>query len=63
MSFKNASDSLIYLSSTCIEKNDSVIDLHILNLESCLNIPADFLAELISLQNADVVCIQGSRFI
>lgn len=56
--FQNASDSLIYLSGTCIEKNDSVIDLHILNLESCLNIPAEFLAKLILSQNADVVCIQ-----
>lgn len=55
---KNSSDKLIYLPGDCIEKEEFLINLHILNLESCLKIPADFLAELILSQDADVVCIQ-----
>ena len=43
---ENISDKFIYLPGTCVEKEDSVINLHVLNLESCLKIPAAFLAEL-----------------
>ncbi|HEV3269226.1 MAG TPA: endonuclease/exonuclease/phosphatase family protein [Candidatus Rhabdochlamydia sp.] len=55
---ENISDKFIYLPGTCVEKEDSVINLHILNLESCLKVPASLLAELILSQDADVVCIQ-----
>jgi hypothetical protein len=55
---ENISDKFIYLPGTCVEKEDSVINLHILNLESCLKVPASLLAELILSQDADMVCIQ-----
>ncbi len=55
---ESISNKLIYLPGDCIEKEESLINLHILNLESCLKIPVDFLAELILSQDADVVCIQ-----
>ncbi|PWU14282.1 MAG: hypothetical protein C5B45_04625 [Chlamydiae bacterium] len=48
----------MYLSGACIEKEEFVVNLHILNFESCLKVPAPLLAELILLQDADVVCIQ-----
>ncbi len=55
---ENISDELIYLPGACTEKEESVINLHILNFESCLRVPASLLAELILSQDADVICIQ-----
>ncbi|MGB7128252.1 MAG: endonuclease/exonuclease/phosphatase family protein [Candidatus Rhabdochlamydia sp.] len=55
---ENISDELIYLPGACVEKEESVINLHILNFESCLKVPASLLAEFILSQDADVICIQ-----